>query len=199
MVQIIKTFVKCYKKKAKKMVGGKQKVYEYNQYLIPIKRTDNLQCKEGVLIIPEKYFKELFGVQDTWAVKEYISKLKGYERNVGEYRKEFKDLEWKHNELSKSYKELLNKHTKANKKYRVDISKIQELESENAELKSKLELKKEENKKLIKNYEEEIKKEKIIENEIKPDKDKDLSKDKDFWTIIKSKIGKKDLIAKEDE
>lgn len=181
------------------MVGGKQKVYEYNQYLIPLKRTDNLQCKEGVLIIPEKYFKELFGVQDTWAVKEYISKLKGYERNIVEYRKEFKDLEWKHNELSKSYKELLNKHTKANKKYRTDLSKIQELESENAELKRKLELKEDENKKLSKDYEEKINLEIIPETEIKPIKEKDLGKDKDFWTVLKSKIGKKDINAKEDE
>ena len=153
MVQMIKTFVKCYKKRAKKMVGGKQKVYEYNQYLIPLKKNDNLQCSEGVLIIPEKYFKELFGVEDTWTVKEYLSKLKGYERNMGEYRKEFNDLEWKHNELSKSYKELLNKHTKANKKYRVDVSKLQELETENAELKKKLESIEEENKKLNKDYE----------------------------------------------
>ncbi len=193
MVQMIKTFVKCYKKKAKKMVGGKQKVYEYNQYLIPLKRTDNLQCKDGVLIIPEKYFKELFGVEDTWALKEYISKLKGYERNVGEYQREFKELEWKHGELSKSYKELLSKHTKANKKYRVDVSKIQELESENAELKRKLESVEAENKKLNKNYERELNKATILENELKP------SKDKDFWTMLKSKISKKDLIAKEDE
>jgi len=193
MVQIIKTFVKCYKKKAKKMVGGKQKVYEYNQYLIPLKRTDNLGCKEGVLIIPEKYFKELFGVEDTWAVKEYISKLKGYERNIGEYRKEFKELEWKHNELSKSYKELLSKHTKANKKYRSFASKLQELEAQNTELKRKLELKEAENKKLSENYERELNKAMILEDELKP------NKDKDFWTMLKSRIGKKDIIAKEDE
>ena len=193
MVQIIKTFVKCYKKRAKKMVGGKQKVYEYNQYLIPLKRTDNLQCKEGVLIIPEKYFKELFGVEDTWAVKEYISKLKGYERNMGEYKKGFRELEWKHSELSKSYKELLNKHTKANKKYRSYASKIQELENQNTELINKLELNEAENKKLNENYKRELNKAMILENELKP------SKDKDFWTMLKSRLSKKDMIAKEDE
>ncbi len=193
MVQIIKTFVKCYKKKAKKTVGGKQKVYEYNQYLIPLKRTDNLECKEGVLIIPEKYFKELFGVEDTWAVKEYISKLKGYERNMAEYKKEFKDLEWKHSELSKSYKELLTKYTKANKKYRLDVSKLQELEAQNEELKRKLELNEEKNKELNESYERELNKAIILENELKP------SKDKDFWTMLKSRLSKKDVIAKEDE
>ena len=191
MVQIIKTFVKCYKKKAKKTVGGKQKVYEYNQYLIPLKRTDNLECKEGVLIIPEKYFKELFGVEDTWAVKEYISKLKGYERNMGKYTKEFKQLEWKHIELSKSYKELLNKHTKANKRYRLDVSKLQELENQNTELINKIKLMDTENKKLNENYQRELNKATILENELKP------SKDKDFWTMLKSRLSKKDAV--EDE
>ncbi|MGF7119428.1 hypothetical protein [Methanobacterium oryzae] len=193
MVQIIKTFVKCYKKKAKKTVGGKQKIYEYNQYLIPLKRSDNLECSEGVLIIPEKYFKELFGVEDTWAVKEYLSKLKGYERNIGEYTKEFKDLEWKHNELSKSYKELLSKYTKANKKFRVDTAKLEELESKNEELMKKLDLKDSEYQKLKENYERELNKATILEDELKP------NEDKDFWAMLKNRISKKDIIAKEDE
>ncbi len=193
MVQIIKTFVKCYKKKAKKTVGGKQKVYEYNQYLIPLKRSDNLECKEGVLIIPEKYFKELFGVEDTWAVKEYISKLKGYERNIGTYQKEFKDLDWKHKELSKSYKELLSKHTKANKKFRLDTAKLEELEAKNEELTKKLELKDSEYQRLKENYEIELNKATILENELKP------NEDKDFWAMLKNRISKKDIIAKEDE
>lgn len=193
MVHIIKTFVKCYKKKAKKTVGGKQKIYEYNQYLIPLKRTDNLECKEGVLIIPEKYFKELFGVEDTWAVKEYISKLKGYERNIGQYKKEFKQLEWKHSELSKSYKELLSKHTKANKRYRLDVSKLQELENHNTELLNRINSMEAENKKLNENYQREMNKAMILENELKP------SKDKDFWTMLKSRLSKKDAVAREDE
>jgi hypothetical protein len=193
MVQIIKTFVKCYKKKAKKTVGGKQKVYEYNQYLIPLKRSDNLECSEGVLIIPEKYFKELFGVEDTWAVKEYLSKLKGYERNIGEYTKEFKDLEWKHNELSKSYKELLSKYTKSNKKFRLDTAKLEELEAKNKELTKKLNLKDFEYQKLKENYERELNKATILEDELKP------NEDKDFWAMLKNRISKKDIVAKEDE
>lgn len=193
MVQIIKTFVKCYKKKAKKTVGGKQKVYEYNQYLIPLKRSDNLECSEGVLIIPEKYFKELFGVEDTWAVKEYLSKLKGYERNIGEYTKEFKDLEWKHNELSKSYKELLSKYTKSNKKFRLDTAKLEELEAKNKELMKKLDLKDFEYQKLKENYERELNKATILEDELKP------NEDKDFWAMLKNRISKKDIVAKEDE
>lgn len=193
MVQIIKTSVKCYKKKAKKTVGGKQKVYEYNQYLIPLKRVDNLNCGEGVLIIPEQYFEELFGVEDTWSVKEYISKLRGYERNIGEYIKEFKDLEWKHNELSKSYKELLSKHTKYRKKYRNENEKITELEAKNKELHVKLQSQELELKKLKHAYERESNKATILENELKSDDDKD------FWSMIKNRIGKKELASKKDE
>jgi len=200
MVQIIKTSVKCYKKKAKKTVGGKQKIYEYNQYLIPLKRSDSLECGEGVLIIPEQYFEELFGVEGTWSVKEYISKLKGYERNIGEYTKEFRDLEWKHNELSKSYKALLSKHTKYTKKYRIENEKINELETraqelvtKNKELQAKLQSGELEYKKLKQDYEREANKANILENELKPDKDKD------FWSMLKNRLGKKELTSKEDE
>lgn len=200
MVQIIKTAVKCYKKRAKKTVGGKQKIYEYNQYLIPVKRADNLKCGEGVLIIPEQYFEELFGVEDTWSVKEYISKLKGYERNISEYTKEFKELEWKHNELSKSYKELLSKHTKYTKKYRLENERInqleeltKEMETENKELQEKLQSSEIENKKLKQNYEREANKSKILEDELKP------NKDKDFWSMLKNRLGKKELASKEEE
>lgn len=200
MVQIIKTSVKCYKKKAKKIVGGKQKIYEYNQYLIPLKRADNLKCGEWVLIIPEQYFEELFGVEDTWSVKEYISKLKGYERNIGEYIKEFRDLEWKHNKLSKSYKELLSKHTRYTKKYRIENEKIDKLEAlakelstKNKELQDKLQSRGLEFKKLKEDYERESNKAIILENELKSDNDKD------FWSMLKNRIGKKELTSKKDE
>ena len=208
MAQLIKTSVKCYKKRAKKTVGGKQKVYEYNQYLIPLKRSDNLECKEGVLIIPEKYFKELFGVEDTWAVKEYLSKLKGYEMSIEgykkefkelelRYQKEFKDLEWKHSELSKSYKELLSKHTKATKLYKMDTSKLQELEAKAKELAKQLELKDIEYKKLKEDYELALNKDAIIEEQLKPDEDKG-DEDKDFWSMIKNRLGKKELASKDE-
>ena len=208
MVQLIKTSVKCYKKRAKKTVGGKQKVYEYNQYLIPLKRSDNLECKEGVLIIPEKYFKELFGVEDTWAVKEYLSKLKGYEMSIEgykqefkelelRYQKEFKDLEWKHSELSKSYKELLSKHTKATKLYKMDTSKLQELESKTEDLAKQLELKDIKYKKLKEDYELVLNKDAIIEEQLKPDEDKG-DEDKDFWSMLKNRLGKKELASKDE-
>ncbi|WP_424354015.1 hypothetical protein [Methanobacterium sp. MBAC-LM] len=208
MAQIIKTSVKCYKKRAKKTVGGKQKVYEYNQYLIPLKRSDNLECKEGVFIIPETYFKELVGVEDTWAVKEYLNKLKGYERNIEEYQrefreleiryqKEFKDLEWKHSELSKSYKELLSKHTKATKLYKMDTTKLQELETKTEELAKQLELKDVEYKKLKEDYELILNKDALIEEQIKPDEDKQ-DEEKDFWSIIKNRLGKKELASKDE-
>jgi hypothetical protein len=208
MVQLIKTSVKCYKKRAKKTVGGKQKVYEYNQYLIPLKRSDNLECKEGVLIIPEKYFKELFGVEDTWAVKEYLSKLKGYEMSIEgyknefkelelRYQKEFKDLEWKHSELSKSYKELLSKHTKATKLYKMDTSKLQELETKTEELAKQLELRDIEYNKLKEDYDLVLNKSTIIEEQIKPDEDK-VDEDKDLWSMIKNRLGKKELVPKDE-
>lgn len=199
MVQVIKTSVKCYKKRTKKIVGGKQKIYEYNQYLVPLKRSDNLMCGDGVLIIPQQYFEELFEVEDTWSVKEYLSKLKGYERNIGEYTKEFQDLKWKHNQLSKSYKELLSKHTKYTKKYRLENEKINELEARARELEEKnkhltaeLEYRESEYKKL-KNELGEPNKAEI--HGIKSDKDKD----KDFWSILKNRLGKKELVTKEDQ
>ncbi|MEN6293377.1 MAG: hypothetical protein ABFD07_15360 [Methanobacterium sp.] len=208
MVQLIKTSVKCYKKRAKKTVGGKQKVYEYNQYLIPLKRSDNLECKEGVLIIPEKYFKELFGVEDTWAVKEYLSKLKGYEMSIEgykkefkelelRYQKEFKDLEWKHSELSKSYKELLSKHTKATKLYKMDTSKLQELETKTEELAKQLELRDIEYNKLKEDYDLVLNMSSFIEEQINPDEDKP-DEDKDLWSMIKNRLGKKELVPKDE-
>jgi hypothetical protein len=208
MVQIIKTAVKCYKKRAKKTVGGKQKVYEYNQYLIPLKRSDNLECKEGVLIIPEKYFKELFGVEDTWAVKEYLSKLKGYELSIEgyqkefkelelKYQKEFKDLEWKHSELSRSYKALLSKHTKANKLYKMDSTKLPELEAQIGELAKQLELKNIEYKKLKEDYELAVNKGIALEEELKQDGNRS-GEDKDFWSMLKNRLGKKELASKDE-
>lgn len=207
MVQIIKTAVKCYKKRAKKTVGGKQKVYEYNQYLIPLKRSDNLECKEGVFVIPETYFKELVGVEDTWAIKEYLSKLKVYERNISEYQlefrelelryqKEFKDLEWKHSELSKSYKELLSKHTKATKLYKMDTAKLHELEAKTEELTRELELKDTEYKKLKEDYELVLSRDVLIED-MNPDEDKS-DEDKDFWSMLKNRLGKKELASKDE-
>jgi len=192
MVQIIKSSVKCYKKKAKKTVGGKKKIYEYSQYLVPLKRSDNMVCGDGVLLIPEQYFQELFGVDDTWSVKEYITQLKAYEMNIEEYTKEFQDLKWKHDELSRSYKELLNKHTKYTKKYKIENEKINEIEAlnreldtKNKELTVKLEFIEQEYAKLKNEYKKEPKKKEILEDEIKTDKDKD----KDFWSAFKKRLG----------
>jgi chromosome segregation ATPase len=161
-----------------------------------------------VFIIPETYFKELVGVEDTWAVKEYLNKLKGYERNIEEYQrefreleiryqKEFKDLEWKHSELSKSYKELLSKHTKATKLYKMDTTKLQELETKTEELAKQLELKDVEYKKLKEDYELILNKDALIEEQIKPDEDKQ-DEEKDFWSIIKNRLGKKELASKDE-
>ena len=61
MVKVIKSAVKCYKKKTKKTVGGKKKIYEYNQYLVPLKRSDKFECSEEVFIIPQNQIAELVG------------------------------------------------------------------------------------------------------------------------------------------
>ena len=67
MVKVIKSAVKCYKKKTKKTVGGKRKIYEYNQYLVPLKRSDNFDCSEEVFILPQREIFELVGEDVTMA------------------------------------------------------------------------------------------------------------------------------------
>ena len=47
MVKMVKSAVKCYKKKTKKNVAGQKKTYEYNQYLVPLKSSDNLMIPMG--------------------------------------------------------------------------------------------------------------------------------------------------------
>ncbi|MGZ7109675.1 MAG: hypothetical protein ACXVHW_11945, partial [Methanobacterium sp.] len=104
-------------------------------------------------------------------------------------------------QISKSYKELLSKHTKFNKKFKTQDEKINglealkmELEAKNKELTSKLESRDLEYKKLKQDYDKESNKVDNIEDEPEPDKDGD----KDFWSMLKNRLSKKEMTTKED-
>jgi uncharacterized phage infection (PIP) family protein YhgE len=184
MVKVIKSAVKCYKKKTKKTVGGKRKIYEYNQYLVPLKRSDKFECSEEVFIIPQRQIEELVG-EDISMAEEYLKNLGVKDSNFEAYERELAELEWKHNELSKSYKELVSKHTKTNKKLRLDDERLKSLEEDKKKLMNKLEEVSGAYKILKTNYELESEKNKVLEDELNKDKDKDI------WTSLKSRLGSK--------
>jgi hypothetical protein len=184
MVKVIKSAVKCYKKKTKKTVGGKRKIYEYNQYLVPLKRSDNFDCSEEVFILPQREIVELAG-EDVTMAEDYLTNIGTKDSNLHAYERELAELEWKHNELSKSYKELVSKHTKTNKKLRLEDERIKTLEDEKEKLMKKLEEISGLYKILKKNYELETEKNKVLEDEL------NIQKDKDIWTTLKSRLGSK--------
>ena len=184
MVKVIKSAVKCYKKKTKKTVGGKRKIYEYNQYLVPLKRSDNFNCSEEVFIIPQMQIKELVG-EDITKAEDYLKNLGAKESHLDAYERELAELEWKHNELSKSYKELVSKHSKTKKKLRLDNELIRTLEGDKEKLMKKLEEVSGIYKTLKKNYELETEKNKVLEDEL------NINKDKDIWTSLRSRLGSK--------
>jgi len=184
MVKVIKSAVKCYKKKTKKTVGGKRKIYEYNQYLVPLKRSDSFDCSEEVFIIPQGQIKELVG-DDLSLAEDYLKNLGAKESHLDAYERELAELEWKHNELSKSYKELVSKHTKTNKKLRLGGERIKTLESDKEKLMKKLQEVSGIHKTLKKKYELETEKNKVLEDEV------NIQKDKDIWTSLKSRLGSK--------
>ncbi|MBZ2164737.1 hypothetical protein [Methanobacterium spitsbergense] len=184
MVKVIKSAVKCYKKKTKKTVGGKRKIYEYNQYLVPLKRSDKFECSEEVFIIPQRQIEELVG-EDISMAEEYLKNLGVKDSNIEVYERELAELEWKHNELSKSYKELVSKHTKTNKKLRLEDERLKSLEEDKRKLMNKLEEVSGAYKTLKTNYELESEKNKVLEDEL------NIQKDKDIWTSLKSRLGSK--------
>ena len=130
MVELIKSTVKCYKKKTKKMVGGRKKTYEYNQYQVPLSKSDNLKCSEDVFVIPQNQFDGL--IEDE--VESQLNELEQNQRIVAEYKRELTELEWKHSELSRSYKNIVTKNAKTNKRLRLEEEKIVSLEKENKKL-----------------------------------------------------------------
>ena len=183
MVKVIKSAVKCYKKKTKKTVAGKRKIYEYNQYLVPLKRSDKFECSEEVFIIPQEQIRELVVGEDPLMAEDYLKNLGATNTHLEAYERELAELEWKHNELSKSYKELVSKNSKTNKKLRLETERIEILESDKKRLMSKLEEVSDIHKDLKKNYKLETEKVKVLEEE--------LNKDKDIWTSLKSRLGSK--------
>ncbi len=182
MVKIIKSAVKCYKKKTKKTVGGKRKIYEYNQYLVPLKRSDNFQCSEDVLIIPKSEIEDV-ALANKSTVNELFENLDAGNSNIDAYERELAELEWKHNELSKSYKELVSKHSKTNKRIRMDSERIKTLEDENNSLKKEFI-------ELGKNYKTLKSRYEIETQKIKATEEENNQKD-DIWSSLKSRLGSK--------
>ena len=170
MAELIKSTVKCYKKKTKKTVGGERKTYEYNQYQVPLKKSDNLVCEEEVFIIPQNYFEGLIEAE----VESQLEDLEQYKGLLVGYKKELADLEWKHSELSRSYKSLVSKNAQTNKKIRLEEEKNTNFETENKKLKDQLQ-------QLMKDY-------KDIKEKIKVTDDSELKKDVDILKQIRSRF-----------
>ncbi|HMK53747.1 MAG TPA: hypothetical protein VK444_03110 [Methanobacteriaceae archaeon] len=180
MVKLVKSAVKCYKKKTKKTVGGKRKTYEYNQYLVPLKRSDVLECSQEVFVVLQNDLEGLLNEKG-----ELVGDQSAFKRHVEAYRKELDELEWKHGELSKSYKELVSKNTKTNQELRRLTEELKNFHQINQKLEKDLKVEKEDHQELEKRYLREVEKSKIMEEE--------LSKHKgDFWTSIRSKISNKE-------
>jgi chromosome segregation ATPase len=198
MVKLVKSAVKCYKKKTKKTVGGRKKTYEYNQYLVPLKRSDNLDCSMEVFIIPQKDLEDY--IAEDGEFKDLSSKEEEYRIKLEQYEAEFADLEWKHSQLSKSYKELFNKHNRSRRKEKELEDKIESLESDREKLIHALE----EERKLTKKLK--LQQQNQKENKTSPPSDqppktdkidedtknKDENEDKDLWTVLKSRLTKKE-------
>ena len=181
MVRVIKSAVKCYKKKTKKTVGGKTKIYEYNQYLIPLKKSDDLECSEDVFILSQKQLNEITG-REVSDLNQYFEDIMGYQGNVEEYENTIAEMEWKKSELSKSYQDLVTKNAKTNKKLKIESQRAKDLEETNQRLLKDIGAKNMEYQDLKKKYDFELEKNKVMEEEIN-------EKDKDIWSSLKSRLG----------
>ncbi|SCG86462.1 hypothetical protein [Methanobacterium congolense] len=181
MVRVIKSAVKCYKKKTKKTVGGKTKIYEYNQYLIPLKKSDDLECSEDVFILSQKQLNEITG-REVSDLNQYFEDIMAYQGNVEEYENTIAEMEWKKSELSKSYQDLVTKNAKTNKKLKIESQRAKDLEETNQKLLKDIGAKNREYQDLKKKYDFELEKNKVMEEEIN-------QKDKDIWSSLKSRLG----------
>lgn len=181
MVRVIKSAVKCYKKKTKKTVGGKTKIYEYNQYLIPLKKSDDLECSEDVFILSQKQLNEITG-REVSDLNQYFEDIMAYQGNVEEYENTIAEMEWKKSELSKSYQDLVTKNAKTNKKLKIESQRAKDLEETNQRLLKDIGAKNREYQDLKKKYDFELEKNKVMEEEIN-------QKDKDIWSSLKSRLG----------
>lgn len=155
MVKFVKSTVKCYKKKTKKTVGGQKKTYAYNQYLVPLKTSDNLECTTDVIIIPKSDLGDL--IDDEGQFKDFKGEEKEYKKLIVEYESELRELEWKHSELSKTYKNLFQKHNKSRRKWKELEEKINTLEDEKSRLIKALREERKANEDLKTDYENKIK------------------------------------------
>ena len=187
MTDLIKSTVKCYKKKTKKMVGGKRKTYEYNQYQVPLKRSDNLACSDEVFIILQDQFDDLIQAEQ----KSHQNDLVKHRGVISEFEKELKDLEWKHGELSRSYKTLVSKNAQTNKKLRLEEEKNTTLNEENQKLKTQMQRLYNEYQNLKESYESEIEKVKITDDE-------SIKKEPDIWKSIRSRFSSREVKDQED-
>lgn len=202
MVKLVKSAVKCYKKKTKKTVGGQKKTYEYNQYLVPLKRSDNLDCSMEVFIIPQEDLSDW--VDENGELKDLSGKQDEYESKLDQYEADFADLEWKHSKLSRTYKELFSKHNKTLKKEKALEDQIRSLESDREKLINALKKERRVTEKLKMEQQTEDKTSSEVKNTIKSDKvqgnsenikNKDLDEDKedkDIWTVLRSRLTKKE-------
>ena len=208
MVKLVKSAVKCYKKKTKKTVGGQKKTYEYNQYLVPLKRSDNLDCSMEVFIIPQEDLSDL--VDENGELKDITGREDEYENKIAQYKADFDDLEWKHSKLSRTYKELFSKQNKTRRNLKDLEEKVKTLESDRSKLINALK----EERKITEKFKMEqhalnkpssgLKSPKSDDvnnfesDKIKDDsnpKNKDLGEDKedkDIWTVLKSRLTKKE-------
>jgi chromosome segregation ATPase len=185
MAELVKSTVKCYKKKTKKTVGGERKTYEYNQYQIPLKKSDNLACSEEVFIIPQDQFDAVIELE----LEHHKQDLRQHKGAISEFQKDLADLEWKHGELSRSYKALVSKNAKTNKLLKQEAEKSELFETLNTTLKQ-------ENIKLLKQLER-------IKNEYNSQKETengvDLKKDQNILKSIRSRFSSREVKDPEDE
>lgn len=188
MADLVKSKVKCYKKKTKKTVAGETKVYEYNQYQVPLKKSDNLACSEDVFIIPQDQFDDI--IEAELVDQEQV--LMQHKGAISEFQKDLADLEWKHGELSRSYKGLVSKNAQTNKKLRLETEKNTQLEEDNQNLKTQLQ-------RLYKEYQNLKDTHKSKMEKIELSEDDNLKKDQDFWTTIRSRFSNKEIRDQEEE
>jgi hypothetical protein len=205
MAKIVKSAVKCYKKKTKKTVGNQKRTYEYNQYLVPLKTSDKLNCSMEVFIIPYDDLVDFID-EDGKIDEDFLGQGEEYRRRMAEYETELAELEWKHGELSRSYKELFKKHNKSRKRRQELEERMKQLDDDSQKLIVALEKEKDDNQGLKTAYEEELKKNKILEEEIhlqkgndKIDTDKKMKDDgdedkvdTDIWKVLRSRLTKKE-------
>lgn len=181
MVELVKSTVKCYRKKTKKVVGGRKKTYQYNQFQVPLRKSDNLSCDEEVFVIPQNKFNDLI---ENEINATHFTDIEHSKRAITEYKKEIAELEWKHGELSRSYKSIVTKNAKTNKRLRLNEEQILDLKKEKQKLLNQLKRLNKEYEKLKDENEALIKRNDLIEDE---------AKDQDLWTALRSRLSKKEI------